>query len=436
MPTPAVACLSAADGVPAAMISASHNPFADNGIKFFAPGGHKLTDDVEAAHRGRARRAARRRVGTATDAVTGAAVGAVGAHRGRALGMGRARSCDSTEGRTLDGATVVLDCANGAASALAPERLRAARRRGRRDPRRARRAQHQRGCGSTHPERLRRAVVAPDAALGFAFDGDADRVLAVDRRGASIDGDQLIAISADRPGIDRGDCADDTVVVTVMSNLGFRLAMADAGITVVETGVGDRYVLEALDAGGFSLGGEQSGHLIFRDLATTGDGAAGGAVQSSDIGGPAGPSAGRARRRGHDRLPQVLAERAARRRDPDDLPSGSPPTVRRSRPRLGGSGSVLVRPSGTEPLVRVMVEAPDRSDRRGDVQPPRLDDRRTFWAVEARSATGARKPLSTMASVADCVVDRLRRAQAKGVITHVRDHRRRPSPDTTAKPPA
>ncbi len=352
VPTPAVAWVSATEGVAAAMISASHNPFADNGIKFFAAGGHKLPDDVEA------------RIETlfhslldgasaGTDVVTGAAIGGV-SPSGRALGWADA-VVDSTEGRTFDGVSVVLDCAHGAASALAPgifERLGAAVTVIGAAPDGI---NINEGFGSTHPERLAEAVVATNAALGLAFDGDADRLIAVDHSGRVVDGDHILAILA-RDWKSTGRLAGDTVVVTVMSNLGFRLAMADADITVVETGVGDRYVLEALNVGGFSLGGEQSGHVICRELATTGDGVLAG-VQLLDAVVRSGRSLAELSDAAMTTLPQVLKNVRLAVRDPQ-IAERLAPAISEVEAEMGGQGRVLVRPSGTEPLVRIMVEHP------------------------------------------------------------------------------
>ncbi len=356
LPTPAVAYLSAADGLPAAMLSASHNPFPDNGIKFFATGGRKLSDDAE-----RALEAALDRVlhaGPSREPPTGADVGAITSGLG-----GRERYEASViatlEGRRLDGLRVVIDCAHGAAFAVAPSVL------GRvgadvtvlhARPDGTNINAH---CGSTHPEELQRRVVAEGAHLGLAFDGDADRVLAVDHDGALVDGDQLVALCAlDRR--DRGLLAGDTVVVTVMTNLGFRLAMAERGIKCVETQVGDRYVLEALEEGAWSLGGEQSGHVIFRDLATTGDGLLTG-LQVLDV-------VARSRRPLAElaavmtRLPQVLRNVRVADRDGLDAAEELWSEVREAEAELGDRGRVLIRPSGTEPLVRVMVEAPTAED--------------------------------------------------------------------------
>jgi phosphoglucosamine mutase len=251
----------------------------------------------------------------------------------------------------------VIDCAHGAAFAVAPrvfDRLGAdvtvlnARPNG---------ININDGCGSTYPEGLQREVVAADAQLGLAFDGDADRVLAVDHEGRLIDGDQLIAVCAlDRR--ERGLLVGDTVVVTVMTNFGFRMAMAEHGIKVVETAVGDRSVLEALENGGWSLGGEQSGHVIFRDLATTGDGLLTG-LQVVDAIARTGRSL--AELAGiMTRLPQVLRNVRVGRRDGLETAEGLWADVRAAEAELGERGRVLIRPSGTEPVVRVMVEAPTR----------------------------------------------------------------------------
>lgn len=351
VPTPTVAWVSATDGLPGAVISASHNPFADNGVKIFAAGGMKLSDAQEERLE-----AELDRLLHGTDdgpAPVGAKVGSIRPAEGLVSRWGDA-VVESLEGRRLEGLRVVIDCANGAASRHAAALL----------TRLGAEVQviHDRpdgrnindGCGSTHPDDLRAAVVAADADAGLAFDGDADRVLAVDENGVLLDGDQMIAMLAiDRH--DRGSLDGDTVVVTVMTNLGFRLSMADRGIGVVETQVGDRYVLEALERGGWPLGGEQSGHIIFRDLATTGDGILTG-VQLLDL-------LARTRRplseladESMTRFPQVLRSvRVAER--PAAIVSAISDEVDRVERDLGERGRVLVRASGTEPVVRVMVEA-------------------------------------------------------------------------------
>ena len=215
------------------------------------------------------------------------------------------------------------------------------------------------GAGSTYPEALQAEVVARRADVGLAFDGDADRVLAVDAGGELVDGDQLIAVCAlDRK--ERGLLPDDTVVVTVMANLGFRQAMAAAGVKLVETDVGDRYVLEALEKGGWSLGGEQSGHVIFRDLATTGDGTLTG-LQLLDVmvrtGRPLAELASVVVRRPQVLRNVVVADRSFRPSRPVDGDDGLAAAIAAVRDELGDGGRVLIRASGTEPVIRVMVEA-------------------------------------------------------------------------------
>lgn len=349
VPTPAVAARSAADHIPAAMISASHNAFGDNGIKFFAAGGLKLSDAVEAEleqalEGGRA---------TSMPDIEGplAEIDAAG-H----VPVYDALVTGSLAGRRLDGLRVVIDCANGASSHVAPDLLRALGAdvvvlHAEPDGRNINEA-----CGSTHPQSLQAAVVEHGAAIGLAFDGDADRVLAVDELGQLVDGDHLIALCA----IDlraRGELVDDTVVVTVMTNLGFRLAMAERGIEVVETQVGDRYVLEALEAGGYVLGGEQSGHVIFRRIATTGDGLLTG-VQVLDLVRRSGRPFSALARASMTQLPQVLKNVRVAHRDPA-VAAHIADEIRAAEAELGANGRVLVRASGTEPLVRVMIEATD-----------------------------------------------------------------------------
>ncbi len=354
LPTPAVAWVCAACNVPGAVISASHNPWSDNGIKFFAAGGRKLADDVE------------ERLEAALDRLT-----AEGAPIPPALFVPEAPPpgldswvdavVSSLEGRRLDGLRVVVDCANGAASSVAPEALRrlgAAVEVLHADP-----DGHNinDGCGSTHPGDLQRRVVETGAAVGLAFDGDADRVLAVDEAGELVDGDHLLALFAVDLR-DRGRLADDRVVVTVMTNLGFRLAMAEQGIEVVETAVGDRYVLEALERTGGSLGGEQSGHIVLADLATTGDGLLSG-IQLLDLLVRTGRPLSELAAASMTQLPQVLVNvRVAERRA--DIAEAMATEIAAEEAALQGRGRVLVRPSGTEPLVRVMVEAetPERAD--------------------------------------------------------------------------
>jgi len=344
VPTPAVAFAAQRTGAMGAMVSASHNPYRDNGIKLFATGGIKLADDVEAA------------IERELDAMQ-SPVG----QPGRIAETGDDVIAEYVDhvvsiagGRTGSSMRVVVDAANGAASSLARivfERL---------------------GvdvvvigdepdgtnindaCGATFPAAVAEAVVARGADVGIALDGDADRLIAVDHTGRVVDGDHIIAIAA----IDlaeRGLLANDTVVVTTMTNLGFHHAMRAAGIGVVTTDVGDRYVLEALAAGGHVLGGEQSGHVIFADHATTGDGMLT-AVALLDIIARSGRSLAELAASAMTSLPQILVNVEVSERVPD-VAELLADDVARLETALAGSGRVLLRPSGTEPLVRVMVEA-------------------------------------------------------------------------------
>jgi len=348
IPTPAAAFLVAdveADfGV---MVSASHNPAADNGIKFFAIGGTKLPDDVED------------RIEVALDQPKMTPTGG---------GVGRIRRFADAEDRyvvhlistledvRLDGLHIVIDAAHGAAAGVSPEVFALA---GAKvtvigaDPDGM---NINDGVGSTHLDGLRAQVLEQGADLGIAHDGDADRCLAVDAAGNVIDGDQMMAILAVSLK-QRGLLARDTLVATVMSNLGLRRAMAEHGIRLLETKVGDRYVLEELDGQELSLGGEQSGHIIFRDHATTGDGILTGLQLAAEMA----------------RTGKTLAELATvmtvypqvlvNVKDVDqhglDGDVGVADAVRAAEAQLGDTGRVLLRPSGTEPLVRVMVEAAD-----------------------------------------------------------------------------
>ena len=353
IPTPGVAFASAGWRAPGAVVSASHNPFPDNGVKLFAPGGRKLTDDEEATLEAEFARIA---AGDPSARPTGAGVGALESDPA-AVDAYAAHLVASLEGRTLEDLFVVLDCGHGAASVVAPAVVRETGARVEVLGDRPDGTNVNDGCGSTDLTALRKAVAEHGADAGLAFDGDADRVLAVDGTGEVVDGDHLIALCA----LDlrsRGRLDGGTVVVTVMTNLGFRLAMEEAGIAVHETPVGDRHVLEALDANGWSLGGEQSGHLIFRRLATTGDGILTGLQLLDLIARRSRPLADLAAE-AMTRLPQVLRNvRLAVRRDAAAVNDAVAPAVAAESDRLGAHGRVLVRPSGTEPLVRVMVEAP------------------------------------------------------------------------------
>jgi len=356
IPTPAVAYLTDALDVDfGVMLSASHNPAPDNGIKFFARGGRKLPDEAEDE--------IERRL-AAVSSATGPAAGGL-----PELGFGRVTDASGERERYLDhllstlpgtggaaplaGMRVVVDCAHGAAYEIAPRMLR--------------RAGAEvicigtepdgdninSGCGSTHLDALKAAVVAHGADAGIAHDGDADRCLAVDAEGQVVDGDQILAVLAFALK-DAGRLADDTVVVTVMSNLGLRLALRDAGITVVETPVGDRYVLAAMQEGNFALGGEQSGHIILLDHATTGDGLLTSLQLLAAVNRRGVPMAAAATMM--PKYPQVLVNVPG---DASRLGPRTDAAVRRAEAQLGGDGRILVRPSGTEPKIRLMIQARD-----------------------------------------------------------------------------
>nr|WP_202890119.1 phosphoglucosamine mutase [Actinopolymorpha rutila] len=346
IPTPAVAHLTDAMGVDVGvMLSASHNPMPDNGVKFFSRGGHKLDDALEDLIEARLREPWQRPTGAGVGRVTDDRDGfdAYVAHLVRSVP------------NRLDGIRVVVDCANGAAYRTAPETL------GRLGatviPIHAEPdgLNINEGCGSTHLESLIAAVAEHGADVGIAHDGDADRCLAVDRFGQVVDGDQILAILA-LSLREAGRLASDTVVATVLSNLGFSLAMQREGIAVEQTKVGDRYVLEAMKTGKFNLGGEQSGHVVLLDHATTGDGVLAAAhvlARMASTGRPLDELAGVM-----TRLPQVMinvrdVDRTRADADPDVAAAVTAATA-----ELGETGRVVLRPSGTEPVVRVMVEAP------------------------------------------------------------------------------
>ena len=347
LPTPATAFLTSdLDADFGVMISASHNPAEDNGIKFFARGGNKLADEVED------------RIEAAMADVKLAPIGG---------GVGHVTRFADAEDRylvhllrvlpnRLDGLTVVLDCANGASSAIAPDVFSDA---GAKvivignDPDGL---NINEGYGSTHMSALQAAVLEHGADAGIAHDGDADRCLAVDHAGAIVDGDQIMAILA-LSAKARGQLARNTLVATVMSNLGLRLAMRSAGIEMLETKVGDRYVLETMREGGYTLGGEQSGHVIFSRFATTGDGILTGMQLLAEM-----------NRTGKSLaelasvmtvFPQVLINVRGVDRSRVDSDADVQAAVVEAEADLGETGRVLLRASGTEPLVRVMVEAAD-----------------------------------------------------------------------------
>lgn len=350
LPTPAIAQLAKARGAPAAVISASHNPFPDNGIKLFAAGGRKITSELEAQVEAELR----------TLATTIPEGGPIGAD----VGVDRLMKDPLTEyvdhvvgaleGRDLGGMRIVLDCGNGAAFRSAPrvfkrlgaevEVLNAAPDGTNINDR----------CGSTDPSALQEAVVERGARAGLAFDGDGDRVIAVDERGGLVDGDQIMAVCA-LDLKERDQLHGNAVVGTVMSNLGLRRCLAAHDIDFIEVPVGDRYVLDELERRKLSLGGEQSGHIIFTEHATTGDGTLTGAMLLDVVHGT-----------GHalsllagvmQRFPQVLRNVPVHDRSVIDHDPQLAEEIRTIEAELAPDGRVLVRPSGTEPVVRVMVEA-------------------------------------------------------------------------------
>jgi phosphoglucosamine mutase len=353
LPTPGVAAVAESRGVPGAMISASHNPFGDNGIKLFSFLGTKLPVDVEAEVE---RELELLLVDPERAPVrpTGLGVGRM-SREPNPLALYSEHLVATIEDRRLDGLRVVLDCANGAASEVAPWVFAelGARVTALHDVPDGSNIND--GCGSTDPAQLALAVVEHQADLGLAFDGDADRVIAVDHTGTIVDGDVLLALFA-LDLAERGRLSANTVVVTVMTNLGFRLAMEARGIEVRETDVGDRHVLAALDAGGLSLGGEQSGHIIFRALSTTGDGVLTG-IALADLLLRSGRALADLSAGLVERVPQRLVN--VRIPQPERLSGAAEvwEAVVRAEAALGHEGRVLLRPSGTEPIVRVMVEA-------------------------------------------------------------------------------
>lgn len=345
LPTPAASVLVRRHGLDLAFaITASHNPWTDNGIKIFGSDGYKLPDQREEAIEARIEHG-----------VGGSAGGSPAIGRIRELegaGDDYVRELTSSFRLDLSGRNVVLDCANGAAHRAAPEvyeRLGAevevigAEPDGR---------NINLGCGSTAPGALAERVASAGAEIGFAFDGDADRVLAVDGEGTLRDGDELLSLCALE--LERSGALEGGIAVTVMSNYGFHTAMADAGIEVATTPVGDRHVIAELAKRSWKLGGEQSGHLIWTDVGPTGDGVAASLLVMQALAGRSLAEAVPMRK-----LPQVLDNVRVTERESLDSAAGLWEAVERESAALEGRGRVLIRASGTEPLVRVMVEAPE-----------------------------------------------------------------------------
>jgi phosphoglucosamine mutase len=369
LPTPAAPLLLKRYGFDLAVVlSASHNPYRDNGVKFFGADGFKLGDDAELA--------IEHELGGSSGDASAAGRSPSGGRAGGSPAIGHVRELRATHedylrelevrfaDLRLDGLDVLVDCANGATYKVAPEMFRrlganvtvlAARPDGR---------NINEGCGSTHIATLGERVRAGGHALGFAFDGDGDRVLAVDREGVVVDGDELIALAALHL---RGNSrlAGDGVVVTVMTNYGFHAAMREAGIEVACTNVGDRYVLEELRRKGWELGGEQSGHIIDMGFNSTGDGLASALLILEALGGR-----DLSERDAMQKLPQRLVNVPVRDRGALAGADSVIDAVESEDRALSGRGRVLVRPSGTEPLVRVMVEAP--TDEEADATCERL----------------------------------------------------------------
>jgi len=347
IPTPACAYLTADLGADfGVMISASHNAAPDNGIKFFSHGGHKLPDSLE----------------DEIEAAMGQALTPLGGEVGKVTRFADAEDrylvhlLGTLETR-LDGVKVVVDCAHGAASAISPQAFSDA---GAKvivigaDPDGT---NINSGYGSTHLSALQAAVIEHGASLGIAHDGDADRCLAVDETGKVIDGDHIMAILA-LAMRDAGKLSRDTLVATVMSNLGLKVAMREAGINMLETAVGDRYVLEEMRSGGYALGGEQSGHIIFSHFATTGDGVLTGMQLASRM-----VETGKSLSElaaVMETYPQVLVNVQGVDKSALDGDSDLASLVSQAEAELGDDGRVLLRASGTEDLVRVMVEAKDQ----------------------------------------------------------------------------
>jgi phosphoglucosamine mutase len=367
IPTPAVAHLTVSMRADAGIvISASHNPYADNGIKVFGTDGFKLPDDAEAeieALMSDADRLGARKTGP---------------------GIGRAEKLEDARGRyvayvkstfprdlSLDGVRVVADAAHGAAYRVAPLVFAELGAKVYPIGVRPNGVNINRETGALHPEHARSEVVKHGAQIGIALDGDADRVIVIDEKGQIVDGDAVMAMCATRMARD-GELRNATVVATVMSNLGLERALKSQGLSLVRTHVGDRYVVEAMRQGGFNLGGEQSGHLIFLDHASTGDGLIG-ALQVLALMMRTGRPLSELAHKAMERVPQVLENVTLPARRPLEEMSELSRATERVKSALGGDGRVLVRWSGTEPKLRIMLEGPD-------------EDRIRAWAKELGEA--------------------------------------------------
>ncbi|MFH1058137.1 MAG: phosphoglucosamine mutase [Pseudomonadota bacterium] len=357
LPTPAIAFLTRNMRADAGIvISASHNPYEDNGIKIFGKNGFKLPDAQEAE--------IEQYVFSLQDKDSTAP-------QPTADAVGRARRIDDAIGRyivflkntfpvdyTLDGLTIAVDCAHGATYKVAPAVLSELGAELKLVGVEPNGTNINAGVGALHPERLARMVRETDADMGLAFDGDGDRIIMVDEDGEIIDGDEIMAICADYL-IDRGGLKQATVVATVMSNLGLELCLRDRGIRMLRTKVGDRYVVEAMRAGGYNLGGEQSGHIVFLDHNTTGDGILS-ALQVLTVMVITGKPLSELKRI-MTKLPQVLINLRVARRTPISEVPGLVKAMRQQEERLGETGRILLRYSGTEPVLRIMVEADDQA---------------------------------------------------------------------------
>jgi len=330
------------------MISASHNPVEDNGIKFFAGDGFKLPDSVEDE--------IERILNNGQDKLPRPVGATIGRLYDEPASTAYEKFLVGTIRNHFDGLHVVLDCANGAASKLAPSVFRERGARVTELNSRPDGVNINVGCGSTHPHVVQRAVLETGADVGLAFDGDADRLIAIDSTGQVVDGDYIMAICASAMH-QRGELKNDTVVATVMSNLGFVRAMEEKGIRVEQTAVGDRYVMEAMRRGNHVLGGEQSGHIIFLNQTTTGDGILT-ALQLVNIMVDSRKPLSELRKV-MQRYPQILENVRVQDKTAWKINEAVQEAVRRAEEELGSAGRILVRESGTEPIVRVMAEGPE-----------------------------------------------------------------------------